>query len=114
MPIEPIAPLLFIQQMGPAGKIVKDVATHPEISQVTFRQVAAEVLSQQGAQVQNIDGVSLLISLDEESHNNNKSSEKMFKEYQREESSEGGDKEEESESSWDKEIHLGNFVNRKV
>lgn len=114
MPIEPIAPLLFIQQMGPAGKIIKDEATRPETSQAIFRQVVTEVLSQQGSQVQGVDGINLLISLDEKSHSNNKNSDKMFKEYKEKEAAEEEVKEEESEIFQDEVDHLGNFVNRKV
>lgn len=113
MPIEPIAPLLFIQQMGPAGKIIKDEATHPEKSQTIFRQVVAEALSHQGSQVQGVDGIGLLISLDEKSHSN-KNSDKMFKEYKEKEAAEEEVKEEESEIFQDEVDHLGNFVNRKV
>ena len=114
MPIEPIAPLLFIQQMGPAGKIIKDEATHPETSQTTFRQVVAEALSQQGSQVKGVDGISLLISLDEEPHSNNKNSDKMLKEYKEKEAAKEEVKGEDSEIFQDEVDHLGNFVNRKV
>lgn len=116
MPIEPLAPLLFIQQMGPAGKFIKDAATHPEVSQNIFQNEAAAAFRQQGSQVQGVDGATFLIGLDEESQNNHKNSEKMFKEYQGKEPPEENNEEEteEQQNSSEEEAHLGNFVNRKV
>lgn len=111
MPIEPIAPLLFIQQMGPAGNYVKNMATHPETSQNTFRHVAEEALSQQGSQVQGIGDLTLLMSLEDKDSHSEKDPEKMFKEYQGKEPPE---EEEQEQTAQTEEAHLGNFVNRKV
>ena len=55
MPIDPTLPLLYAQQMGAGGRLVNEVATHPEAAQATARQMAEAVLRQESQQVQKMN-----------------------------------------------------------
>lgn len=55
MSIQAAVPLLFAQQMGPAGRLAHDVATHPEASQNMTRQMTEAMLRQESQQVQKLE-----------------------------------------------------------
>ncbi len=111
MAITPIAPLLFVQQMGPAGKLVTEIATQPEMSQKTFHQVVEATLRRQGMQIQEISGKEASIAVNEEGSNNKKKFSKMFKGRQ---GTKPPEDDEDDLLSYQDEPYLGNLVNRKV
>lgn len=55
MSIQASVPLLFAQQMGPAGRLAHDLATHPEASQNMTRQMTEAMLRQESQQVQKLE-----------------------------------------------------------
>ena len=55
MSVQATVPLLFAQQMGPAGRLAHDLATHPEASQNMARQLTEAMLRQESQQVQKLE-----------------------------------------------------------
>lgn len=55
MSVQATVPILFVQQMGPAGRLAHDLATHPEASQTVARQLTEAMLRQETQQVQKLE-----------------------------------------------------------
>ena len=55
MSIEATVPILFAQQMGPAGRLAHNMAIHPEASQNMTSQMTEAMLRQQSQQVQKLE-----------------------------------------------------------
>ena len=52
MPIDPIMPLVYVQDMGPTAKLAHDAAIRPEVAQAMARAMAEEMLREQAKQVE--------------------------------------------------------------
>ncbi len=55
MPIDPIMPLVYVQDMGPTAKLVHDAAVRPEAAQAMAKSMAEEMLREQSKQVQKLE-----------------------------------------------------------
>ena len=52
MPIDPIMPLVYVQDMGPTAKLAHDVAARPEMAQAAAKTAAEESAREERQQVQ--------------------------------------------------------------
>ena len=59
MPIDPILPLVYVQDMGPTAKLAHDVAVRPEMAQAIAKEAAEQSLREEAKQVQKTDETEL-------------------------------------------------------
>lgn len=52
MPVDPIMPLVYVQDMGPTAKLVHDSSVRPDTAQAMARIMAEEMLREETRQVQ--------------------------------------------------------------
>ena len=52
MPVDPIMPLVYVQDMGPAAKLVHDSSVRPDAAQAMAKIMAEEMLREENRQVQ--------------------------------------------------------------
>lgn len=107
MPINPL-PMLYAQQMGAGGRLVNEIATHPEATQAMARQMAEAVLRQESQQVQKLDDPELSAAIRDGEGRGGTARERR---QRREEETAEEDRETSPSSEG---AFLGNLVNRKV
>lgn len=59
-------PILYAQQMGPAGRLVHDLATHPEAAQSVSRHLSEAAFRQEAQQVQKLDDPAASTAIEDE------------------------------------------------
>ena len=71
MSIDPILPILAVQDMGPTAKLAHDVAVRPEMAQAMAKDMAEAMLREQSKQVQRLEDPDLTssVSTDEDGRN---------------------------------------------
>jgi hypothetical protein len=52
MPVDPIMPLTYMQDMGPTAKLVHDASVRPDAAQAMAKIMAEEMLREENKQVQ--------------------------------------------------------------
>jgi hypothetical protein len=52
MPIDPVLPLVYVQDMGPTAKAAHDASLRPEIAQLALQNLAEDKLREESRQVQ--------------------------------------------------------------
>ena len=110
MAVESTLPLLMAQQMGPAARLVHEVATHPEVAQTMARQMSEALLQQESQQVQKPEQTDLSAAVRDENEGGSKGGRHALHERRAR-----TEPEPESASSPSTEgPFLGNLVNRKV
>lgn len=109
MAVESTLPLLMAQQMGPAARLVHDVATHPEVFQTTARQMSEALLQQESQQVQKSEHSELSAAVREDTDGESRGQSAFHERRKRPEA------ETECVSTPSTEgPFLGNLVNRKI
>ncbi|MEG1609941.1 MAG: hypothetical protein RR014_05250 [Bilophila sp.] len=111
MSVNATLPLLYVQQQGPTGRLVHDIATHPEASQAMSRHVAEALLRQESEQVQKTADPDLPSSIREEEQEQEES--RQQGRNKRKDTPEEPPPNLETSPSVEGPL-LGNLVNRKV
>jgi len=70
MTIDPILPILAVQDMGPTAKLAHDVAVRPEMAQAMAKDMAEAMLREQSKQVQKLEDTELTNSVTDEDGRN--------------------------------------------
>lgn len=70
MSIDSTLPLMFAQQMGPAARLVNEVATHPEMAQNMSRVMTEAVLKEASQQVAGVESGTKSSLVDDETGGN--------------------------------------------
>lgn len=108
MTVQATVPILFVQQMGPAGRLAHDLATHPEAAQNMSRQMSEALLRQESQQVQKLEESDQTGTIKDEEKRRNDA-------RQQEQRRMAKEQEEPEEPVPSMEApHLGLLVNRKI
>ncbi len=107
MSLSPVLPLLYVQELGPAGKQASDIATRPELASAMNKAMADELLKQEAQQVQKIDQSSngVAITDDEEEKAKQNFSQQHSREKQEDEA---------EEASQSLDPFVGKLINKVV
>ena len=107
MPVDPIMPLVYVQDMGPTAKLAHDASVRPDAAQAMAKVMAEEMLREENKQVHKSQPGEQSSGINTEDGGGGRGG--MYQERRQ-----AQEQEDENASSESDDPFVGKFVNRKI